>query len=228
MPGSAIHAADAADRCPAHQRLHPEGRCALPELPGHLPRADLPRLRVVRHHRATRSRPATASPKPRSSAAPAAPPGLWPASSDWQRQAMTGQPGVIYMLHFDRPYQHAQHYVGWTDDLLDRLDQHASGPRRPAGRRHLASRYRLHPGPHLRRHPPHRTRHQERRAARSATARPAPASPRNGRWAAPARRLHPPHLPQPRRKAVTPMSSTTSAPAAATSGTTPTSSTSWP
>ena len=25
---------------------------------------------------------------------------------------MTGQPGVIYMLHFDRPYRHAKHYVG--------------------------------------------------------------------------------------------------------------------
>jgi predicted GIY-YIG superfamily endonuclease len=40
---------------------------------------------------------------------------------------MTGQPGVIYMLHFDRPYRHAKHYVGWTDDLLDRLDRHATG-----------------------------------------------------------------------------------------------------
>ncbi len=37
------------------------------------------------------------------------------------------QIGVIYMLHFDRPYKHARHYVGWTDDLLDRLDTHAKG-----------------------------------------------------------------------------------------------------
>ena len=28
---------------------------------------------------------------------------------------MTGQPGVIYMLHFHQPYQHARHYVGWTE-----------------------------------------------------------------------------------------------------------------
>jgi len=35
--------------------------------------------------------------------------------------------GVIYMLHFHRPYQHARHYVGWTEDLFDRLDRHASG-----------------------------------------------------------------------------------------------------
>jgi predicted GIY-YIG superfamily endonuclease len=40
---------------------------------------------------------------------------------------MTGQLGVIYMLHFDRPYQHARHYTGWTEDLLERLDRHASG-----------------------------------------------------------------------------------------------------
>ena len=35
--------------------------------------------------------------------------------------------GVIYMLHFHRPYRHAKHYVGWTDDLFDRLDTHAKG-----------------------------------------------------------------------------------------------------
>jgi len=40
---------------------------------------------------------------------------------------MTGQLGVIYMLHFSQPYKHARHYVGWTEDLLDRLDRHASG-----------------------------------------------------------------------------------------------------
>lgn len=40
---------------------------------------------------------------------------------------MTGHLGVIYMLHFHQPYRHARHYVGWTDDLLDRLDAHARG-----------------------------------------------------------------------------------------------------
>jgi predicted GIY-YIG superfamily endonuclease len=44
-----------------------------------------------------------------------------------RRFTTTGQLGVIYMLHFDRPYQHARHYVGWTEDLLDRLDAHANG-----------------------------------------------------------------------------------------------------
>jgi predicted GIY-YIG superfamily endonuclease len=40
---------------------------------------------------------------------------------------MRGQLGVIYMLHFHRPYKHAMHYVGWTEDLMHRLDRHASG-----------------------------------------------------------------------------------------------------
>jgi predicted GIY-YIG superfamily endonuclease len=40
---------------------------------------------------------------------------------------MTSPPGIIYMLHFSQPYKHARHYVGWTQDLLDRLDTHAKG-----------------------------------------------------------------------------------------------------
>jgi predicted GIY-YIG superfamily endonuclease len=40
---------------------------------------------------------------------------------------MTGQLGIIYMLHFSQPYKHARHYTGWTEDLLARLDRHASG-----------------------------------------------------------------------------------------------------
>ena len=28
---------------------------------------------------------------------------------------MTGQAGTVYLLHFDRPYQHARHYLGNTD-----------------------------------------------------------------------------------------------------------------
>ena len=38
-----------------------------------------------------------------------------------------GQLGVIYMLHFEQPYRHARHYVGWTEDLLDRLEAHSTG-----------------------------------------------------------------------------------------------------
>jgi predicted GIY-YIG superfamily endonuclease len=35
--------------------------------------------------------------------------------------------GVVYLLHFDRPYRHAAHYTGWTINLLQRLDDHANG-----------------------------------------------------------------------------------------------------
>ena len=40
---------------------------------------------------------------------------------------MSGGPGTIYLLHFDRPYRHADHYVGWTDDLPTRLARHRAG-----------------------------------------------------------------------------------------------------
>jgi predicted GIY-YIG superfamily endonuclease len=34
---------------------------------------------------------------------------------------------VVYLLHFERPYKHARHYVGYTDDLDRRLAEHRSG-----------------------------------------------------------------------------------------------------
>jgi predicted GIY-YIG superfamily endonuclease len=37
------------------------------------------------------------------------------------------RPGVVYLIHFDRPYHHARHYMGWTADLENRLDAHAGG-----------------------------------------------------------------------------------------------------
>lgn len=34
--------------------------------------------------------------------------------------------GTIYLIHFDQPYKHAQHYIGFAEhDLLARLDEHA-------------------------------------------------------------------------------------------------------
>lgn len=33
----------------------------------------------------------------------------------------------IYLLHFTHPYRHAQHYLGFTEDLDRRLQQHRSG-----------------------------------------------------------------------------------------------------
>jgi predicted GIY-YIG superfamily endonuclease len=35
--------------------------------------------------------------------------------------------GTVYLLHFDRPYQHAKHYIGWTRDLEARLADHRAG-----------------------------------------------------------------------------------------------------
>jgi hypothetical protein len=35
--------------------------------------------------------------------------------------------GVVYLLHFDRPYGHAAHYSGFTTNLPARLAQHAAG-----------------------------------------------------------------------------------------------------
>jgi predicted GIY-YIG superfamily endonuclease len=31
------------------------------------------------------------------------------------------------LLHFERPYQHAQHYLGYSPRIADRLDKHAAG-----------------------------------------------------------------------------------------------------
>ena len=105
---------------------------------------------------------------------------------------MTGQLGVIYMLHFDQPYRHARHYVGWTDDLLDRLDTHARGH----GARLVAVIWHAGIGFTLvricegtrRPNAPSRTR-----AARSGTARPAPP----GRATATGRRCPPTSPPAP-------------------------------
>lgn len=35
--------------------------------------------------------------------------------------------GVVYLLHFARPYKHARHYIGWTRDLAGRLAAHEAG-----------------------------------------------------------------------------------------------------
>lgn len=34
---------------------------------------------------------------------------------------------TCYLLHFDPPYRHAGHYIGWTEDLEGRLRDHLSG-----------------------------------------------------------------------------------------------------
>ena len=40
---------------------------------------------------------------------------------------MSSSEGTIYLLHFDRPYRHARHYLGWTSDLEARLAEHEAG-----------------------------------------------------------------------------------------------------
>jgi len=34
---------------------------------------------------------------------------------------------MVYLLHFERPYRHARHYTGSTDDLTARLGAHRAG-----------------------------------------------------------------------------------------------------
>jgi hypothetical protein len=37
-------------------------------------------------------------------------------------------PGTLYLLHFDPPYRHARHYLGWTGGTVDdRFGRHLSG-----------------------------------------------------------------------------------------------------
>lgn len=38
------------------------------------------------------------------------------------------QTGTVYILHFDTPFHHARHYVGFTArDIYERFREHASG-----------------------------------------------------------------------------------------------------
>ena len=40
---------------------------------------------------------------------------------------MAGRRGTIYLLHFARPYKHARHYLGFAENLEQRLAQHRAG-----------------------------------------------------------------------------------------------------
>lgn len=35
--------------------------------------------------------------------------------------------GTVYLLHFSKKVFHAQHYLGWTEDIKTRLQRHRSG-----------------------------------------------------------------------------------------------------
>ncbi len=38
----------------------------------------------------------------------------------------TGEPGIVYLIHLDRPVGHARHYTGWYQDPK-RLAHHEAG-----------------------------------------------------------------------------------------------------
>ncbi len=44
-----------------------------------------------------------------------------------QRPGAQRPQGTVYLLHFDQPYHHARHYIGFATDLERRLIQHQSG-----------------------------------------------------------------------------------------------------
>lgn len=35
--------------------------------------------------------------------------------------------GTVYLLHFDQPYRHAQHYIGYASRLSERIQRHKNG-----------------------------------------------------------------------------------------------------
>ncbi len=39
-----------------------------------------------------------------------------------------GVVGTVYLIHLDQPYQHARHYLGWTEgtDISRRIGEHLS------------------------------------------------------------------------------------------------------
>jgi hypothetical protein len=40
---------------------------------------------------------------------------------------MASRRGTVYLLHFERPYRHARHYLGFAEDLERRLELHRAG-----------------------------------------------------------------------------------------------------
>ena len=46
---------------------------------------------------------------------------------DRQDDAPFGVPGTIYLIHFDTPYRHARHYMGFTTNLQQRIKRHKAG-----------------------------------------------------------------------------------------------------
>jgi predicted GIY-YIG superfamily endonuclease len=34
---------------------------------------------------------------------------------------------TVYLIHFDRPYKHSRHYLGYAEDLDARIERHHAG-----------------------------------------------------------------------------------------------------
>lgn len=41
--------------------------------------------------------------------------------------------GIVYLIHFERPFKHAQHYLGWATDVTERIKRHVSLARKRRG-----------------------------------------------------------------------------------------------
>lgn len=51
-----------------------------------------------------------------------------------------GVPGTVYLLHLDPPYEHAGHYLGWSENgVLSRVQYHADGKGNPLIASHMAN-----------------------------------------------------------------------------------------
>lgn len=35
--------------------------------------------------------------------------------------------GIVYLIHFEKPFKHSRHYTGFTDDLDARIADHRAG-----------------------------------------------------------------------------------------------------
>jgi len=40
---------------------------------------------------------------------------------------MQNVPGVVYLIHFEKPLAHSSHYIGWASNLEGRLWHHHNG-----------------------------------------------------------------------------------------------------
>lgn len=45
---------------------------------------------------------------------------------DWSASLPHCTQGYVYLLHFEKPFGHARHYVGWAKDLEARLSHHGT------------------------------------------------------------------------------------------------------